>query len=371
MRRRSNGWLFKRPDARGWYIGYYVDGRKVREHAGPRKSDAAALLKRRIDELDDGRWQPPGKELTFDDLIELVRANYRAKGRRSLDRVEQCVKHLRGRFGLATARGITAERLDSYFNYRLDEGAAMSTVRNELNVLKRGMNLAVGKRLLATRPPFPEITPTNVRTGFFERHELDALLAELPERVRPVVRFLFLTGWRTGEVLSRQWRHVDLHAGTIRLEPGETKNGDGRTFPFTALPELHAVLTQQRVYTDAVERRTGEIVRWVFHREGRPIKSFRTAWRGACRRLSLDRIPHDFRRTAVRNLNRAGVPRSVAKALVGHKTDSVYNRYSIANEDDLREGVEKLARLGRDRRILRLPEPDPNRTRQAVSGARS
>jgi integrase len=366
MRRRSNGWLFKRPDAKGWYIGYYVDGRKVREAAGDRKADAAELLEQRIRELDDGRWQPPGKELTFDDLVELVRADYRANGRKSLDRVEQCVKHLARGFGRATAQDITAARLAAYLNDRLDEGAAASTVRNELNVLKRGMHLAVRGKQLASRPPFPQITPANIRTGFFERHELDALLAELPEAVRPVIRFMYCTGWRKGEVLSRQWRHVDLMAGTIRLEPGETKNGKGRTFPFTALPELDSVIENQRAYTDTVERRTGQIVPWVFHREGRPIKSFRTAWRGACKRLRLDRIPHDFRRTAVRNLERASVSRSVAKGLVGHLTDSVYDRYAITNERDLREGVTKLARMGQDRQILTLP--DPNRTRQAAAG---
>lgn len=365
-RRKSNGWIFKRPDGTSWYVGYYVDGRKVREAAGPRKSDAAALLEKRMREVDDGRWHPPGQELGFGDLIELVRADYRANNRKSLDRVEQCAAHLARAFGRAKASDITAARLAAYLNNRLDDGAQPSTVRNELNVLKRGMNLAVRAGLLASRPVFPQITPTNVRTGFFEPHELDALLRELPEPVRPVVRFMFLTGWRRGEVLSRQWRHVDFLAGVVRLEPGETKNRKGRTFPFAALPELEAVLNEQRAYTDAVERRTGQIVPWVFHREGRPVKSFRTAWRGACKRLRLDRIPHDFRRTAVRNLERAGVSRSVAKALVGHLTDSVYDRYAITNENDLRDGVTKLARLVQDRRVLALK--DPNRTREAAQG---
>jgi len=58
-----------------------------------------------------------------------------------------------------------------------------------------------------------------------------------------------------------------------------------------------------------------------------------------------DRIPHDFRRTAVRNLERAGVPRSVAMKLVGHKTESIFRRYAIADESLLQEAGEKLARL--------------------------
>ena len=59
------------------------------------------------------------------------------------------------------------------------------------------------------------------------------------------------------------------------------------------------------------------------------------------------RIPHDFRRTAVRNLERAGVPRSAAMAMVGHKTEAIYRRYAIADESMLRDGAEKLAALHR------------------------
>lgn len=364
MRRRSNGWVFKRPDGASWYIGYYVNGKRVREAAGPRKSDAAALLQQRLRELDDGRWVPPAQRLTFEDLVELVRSDYRANGRKSWSRVETSLKHLRLAFGTCDAKDITAARLARYANDRLDAGAQPATVRNELNVLRRGLRLARQTGLIATVPTFPRLTPANVRTGFFERHELDALLAELPEPVRPVVLFMYFTGWRRNEVLSRQWRHVDLKAGIIRLEPGETKNGRARSFPFATLPELQAVIEQQRAYTDAVERRTGQIVPWVFHREGRPIKSFRTAWRAACRRLALNRIPHDFRRTAVRNLVRAGVPERVAMELTGHLTRSIFDRYHIVNEADLKEAVEKLARSRSDHQILTLPAP--NRPRTAI-----
>jgi len=129
-----------------------------------------------------------------------------------------------------------------------------------------------------------------------------------------------------------------------RLEPGETKNAQGRMFPL--FPELRNLLEQQRRYTDDVERERGQIVPWIFHRNGKPITSVRKAWDRACAAAGFPSlIPHDLRRSAVRNLERADVPRSTAMSMVGHRTESVYRRYAITDEAMLREGAEKLARL--------------------------
>ncbi len=165
------------------------------------------------------------------------------------------------------------------------------------------------------------------------------------------MRFAALTGWRKREVTGLRWAHVDFDAGTVHLEATRSKNSEGRTFPFRALPPLQELLEDQRARTRAVERATGQLVPWVFHRDGEPIRSMRGAWDGACSRVGLDGAWfHDLRRTAVRNLERAGVPRSVAMKLTGHKTEAVYRRYAIADEVALAEGVEKLAKLHTGRR---------------------
>ena len=144
------------------------------------------------------------------------------------------------------------------------------------------------------------------------------------------------------EVLTLTWPQIDFRAGTVRLETGTTKNGEGRVVMLT--PELRACLEAQHAATRDVERATGQIIPWVFHRGGRRIKDFKRPWLRACREAGLaGRIPHDFRRTAVRNLERAGVPRSVAMKMVGHKTEAIYRRYTIVDEGMLRDGRDRLA----------------------------
>jgi integrase len=202
------------------------------------------------------------------------------------------------------------------------------------------------RKLFPVPPRFPTLHLNNARKGFFEESEFWALLEHLDEDLQPVMEFAFLTGWRIrSEVLPLKWGvNIDFGAGEVRLEPGTTKNDEGRVFPFSVLPELAELLARQKRRTQAIERSTGKIVPWVFHREGNKIKSFRGAWDNAVTAAGIaGRIPHGFRRTAVRNLERAGVPRSVAMQLVGHKTESIYRRYAIVPKQDLLDGLKRLA----------------------------
>jgi integrase len=146
------------------------------------------------------------------------------------------------------------------------------------------------------------------------------------------------------ELLTREWHHVDFVNKQLRLDPGEDKNKSGRAFPFT--PELEMILKGQQRRAKAVGKARGSAVSHVFFRDdGDPILSYRKAWDAAVDASRVDRIPHDFRRTAVRNLEMAGVPRSTAMKMVGHKTQSIYSRYAIVDEGMLQDGARKLAAL--------------------------
>ncbi len=368
VERRAFGHLYLRGDT--WWIRYSVGGRRYRESSGSTREQVAAdLLVRRETELGHGVHVAPNvKRTTFADLEQMLRDEYVVQGYRSRDRVDCSFKQLATHFAGVRANAITLDRLTRYVRERLEAGAALGTIWNELKAIKTAFHLALRAGRVARVPVFPTLEGADhVRTGFFEEADFRAVLAELAPPLRALLTFAYFTGWRVpSEVQPLTWAQVDFAAGLVRLEVGATKvkpgKRDGRTFPFAALPALQALLLEQRGYTDAIERERACIVPWVFHRRGKPIRDYHHAWAGALRRAAvvardglevvvrpqlLGRVPHDFRRTAVRNLERAGVSRSVAKKLTGHKTDAVYNRYAIAPEQDLREGVAKLAELGR------------------------
>ena len=264
---------------------------------------------------------------------------------RSLERAEAAIAHLKAYFGNYRALDIADHHIDAYVDQRLQEDkVANATVNYEVAMLKRMYKLA-RKILSGYRPEFPHIRISNTRTGFFEEPDFRNLLSKLEEDLRPPVEFAYLTGWRIkSEVFPLQWTQVDLTAGEIRLEPGTTKTDEGRTFFFGVLPELENLIKAQRERTDRLQKEQGRIIPWVFHRNGERILDMRNAWRKAVKKAGIaDRIPHDFRRTAVRNLERASVPRSVAMRLVGHKTESIYRRYAIVARQDLVDGIKRLA----------------------------
>jgi integrase len=335
----------ERKTAATWWVQYSVRGKRFRESSGSsNRVDAVNLLKRRIGDASQGRTIGPQAEKTrFKQLTQLLIDDYRSNGRRSLKRIKASVVHLLAFFGDEFAMNITGDRVASYIAYRQDEKAAAATINRELAALKRAFRLGEKVGKVIQRPEVSMLREDNRRKGFFEADEYRAVLKHLPEELKPVIQTAYITGWRiASEILTRQKHHVNLEAGWLRLEPGESKNGEGRNFPLT--PELREVLAQQIEKTRLIEQKTGRIIPWLFHRDGNPIRDFRGAWASACNSAGVPkRIPHDFRRTAVRNLERAGVPRSAAMAMVGHRTESIYRRYAIADEAMLKEGAVKLA----------------------------
>jgi integrase len=350
------GCIYRHKGRPTYWIKYKSAGQWQYESShSTREADAVRLL--RLREGDTAKGIPVTSQvgrLKYDEARDDLINYHKANGRDTKKLEGRIKKHLTPFFTGKKMTEITGASINAYIAARLKDDAKPATINRELAWLKHMYSLANKAGKLMTRPHIALLREDNARQGFFEPEHLRDVLKHLPEELRPVVKFAYITGWRVkSEVLTREWRHVDLKAGEVRLEPGTTKNKEGRTFPFTS--ELRTLLEAQHAESERLKKR-GKVVPWVFFRmvaNGRrgplrpkPIKSFSKAFATACRKAGCPgRILHDFRRTAVRNLELAGVPRSVAMKLTGHLTESVYRRYAIADQRDLRVAVEKLDAL--------------------------
>lgn len=254
---------------------------------------------------------PDGTPPTFDTMAQAYLEDYVLQRYRTLTTARARVEHLRGFFGGWAAELITA---DSVRRYQLDR--------------RKLLHLAIRLGQIERMPIFPNRLEENPpRQGFFEHDEYLKVRAELRPPHQDILDFAYYSGWRRNEILHLTWEEVDLRGGVIRLLPSRSKTKTGRVLPIS--PPLKAVLARRlkrKVPTDSS----------VFHRDGVPVRVWRYALRDACRKARVPhRLLHDCRRTAARNLVRAGVPERIAMLLTGHKTRAVFDRDNIVNEQEL------------------------------------
>lgn len=328
-----------------WWIKHYIDGVPHEESSGStREGDARRLLRLREGDHERGvPLMPRAGRIRWEEARDDLIADYKTNKKRSTaDVLTRLRLHLDPYFRGRRLASITTAEIRGYIARRQDEHASAGTINRELTHVKRSFNLARQAGKILHSPHVPLLHEDNVRKGFFEPEQLESVVVKLPEHAQPLVRFAYVTGWRSSEVYGLQWRNIDFAGGQARLDPGTTKNGEGRTFPMTT--ELRKLLQGQRTRADAIERKLGRIVPWVFfYPSGAPVKSIRHSWSAACRAAGCPgRLFHDLRRTAVRNFVRANVPERVAMKLSGHKTRSVFDRYNIVSEGDLQLAAKQL-----------------------------
>ncbi len=349
------GTIYKR--GKTYWIQYYRNGKPYRESTTSKKEvDAKRLLKKREGEISEGKL--PGvyfDRVRFDELAEDFLLDFKINQKKSIKRVEQCIDHLAETFEGVKVRDITTPKIQAYIEKRLNVEAANATINRELAALKRMLNM--GARQTPPKvdrvPYIPMLKENNIRKGFFEHGGYLAVKDALPDHLKLVMTFGYKTGWRLSEILGLTWNKIDLMNGIVRLEPGETKNDEPRTIYLD--DELKGTL--RRLFNEKDRAK----IPYVFLKEGKRIQSFRKAWNTACEKVDLEgKLFNDLRRTAIRNMVRSGIPEGVAMKVSGHKTRSVFERYNIVNDADLRQATQK------QEAYLKSQETDTNKHKTAT-----
>jgi integrase len=345
---RGLGTIFKQKNSRYLWMQYFVDGKRRRESTGRELlKDAKNVLRAKLLELQEQDAIAAGHTApaTVGGLYSLILDDYEMNGRKS-------VKHLRGMWakhlapyfaGIPTAK-LTSDQVVEYVRRRQAAGAANGSINRELAALKRMYRIALKAGRLKLVPHIGLLQERNIRKGFLRDADYDALARETASRgpwLRALFELAYTFGWRKTELTRMRVRQVDAAERTIELNPGETKNDEGRVVTMTR--------STWALIEPCIRGKSADEL--VFTREnGKPAGNFRRSWASACRAAGTPGLLfHDLRRSGVRNMRRAGISEKVAMRISGHKTRSVFERYNIVDPADLQEATLKLEQ-GAERR---------------------
>lgn len=335
------GTIYLRGDI--WWVKIRVDGKPVYESSkSTKRSDATKLRdkllsKRHRGEISGGT---PDKVTIGELLDDVLKSDVKESTRYVWEKVIE--KNVRPFFGSLRAVRLSTDKMDDYREKRKAEGRTDSTVNRELSIVRTAFHNARKRSPPKVNivPYFPMIKETTVRTGFLSDEDYALLRDELPHELKALFVCGYVTGMRKGELTGIQWSQVDFEAGLITLEKGATKNDDARSVPILE-GDMRDLLRASWKEREANWPQSP----WMFSRAGVPIKDFRISWEDACKRAGVPDLKfHDLRRTAVRNMRRAGVPQVVRMKISGHKTDSMERRYNIVDVDDLSIAKEFMER---------------------------
>jgi integrase len=296
------------------------------------------------------------------EMAEALVQDYRINRRKSLQGlIGRIDRHLGPALG-ALAHNEIAEEIECYISERQEEGAPNATINRETSALRRMFRLAVNRRQIPASdvPYIPHLKETNVRTGFLRDQLYDALARETG-KIGLWLRTLFelgvTYGMRKGELLGLRVRQINLEEQLITLNPGETKNGQGRNLRMSPkVFELVSEAIRGKAPEDYVFTREKN-ARGYRTRKGGHIVDMREAWGQATKAAGCPNLLfHDLRRTGVRNLIRSGTNEKVAMSISGHKTRAVFDRYNIIDQSDLDAAMDKLEVWKRKQRQMELFE---------------
>lgn len=395
MKRRHRGIYEKTPGSGVYWIRYAGPaGRIRREKAGTLRVAIKLVQKRRVEVLERKKLPELHRRgVTFGELAADT-LRYSKDHKRDYINTKVRISKLLGWWKDRPADSLGPEEIEEKLGSV--NGWSDATRNRYKAALSLAYNLGIRHGKVSVNPAriVPARPERNVRQGFIDDRQYSKLAQACSALwLRAMLALGYTFGWRAGELVKLRVGQVDIMARTVRLEPGTTKNREGRTIKLT--DECFEL-----VKTCALGKGQGDFL--FTYEDGQPVRAYRYFWEQLCARVGLGRFVcgsckapglattaagrpcpacrkagrsgvyayqgllfHDLRRSAVRNLERGGVPRSVAMKITGHKTEATYRRYAIVSESDLTAAVEKLERLRLEPKNELTPELTPATGSQA------
>jgi len=337
-RQRGDGRTFLRGSV--YWCSFYVDGKELRESCGtddPKKAEKYLRNRLKAVHVHQADRSKPfitirDRKRPIADLMDALKTNFELREKDSPQNLSN-IKRVRHDFGHIRATDLTADAIADYIRDQLAGGYAKATINRLMQVLLQGYALA--------ELPAPKVVrldeSDNVRRGFFSEQEIRRVIANLPVELADFTLFGWHTGMRKGEIASLRWE--DMDGDVIVLAGKNAKNGEDRQIP--CVGELGELIARRRAARSVKVGDTVMLCDLVFHRNGAPLREFRKSWARACKKAGVRRLFHDLRRSAVRDMTRAGISQNVAMSISGHKTIAMFKRYDIVDVSDQRQALQR------------------------------
>jgi integrase len=349
VRARGEGRIYAR--GKMLWVAYHLRGKKIRESTGAWVGDEKAaekFLRNRLKEVHADEigartfTTPKACRLTVHDLLEALKADLQLREKLSSQNASH-LKRADADFGNRLAVALTSEQIDAYKRARLAEHDAPASINRPLQLIRQAYGFAVKREHISRVPNIEFLSEKgNARKGFCDEPTFRKILKVLPSYLKDFCLFGYCTGMRYGEIRSLKWAYVN--GDVIELQAvdakGDHDESNARLIPMVG-KDLAGILERRKTARKVKSDGGTTLAALIFHHSGNPIVDIRKAWKTACKKAGVPGLLfHDLRRSAVKNLDEAGVSRDVAKSISGHKTDAMYTRYNIADVKRKRKALE-------------------------------
>jgi len=332
--------LFKRGQT--WWMRFSYKGRQIKKST---KTEDKKLAQRIFDkvkgEIAEGKWfeKLPGDDKTFKEMMEKYLDEYASKkiSEKSFRGYAKKPISYLGDYLLAE---VTPKIINEYKTRRRNDGIGPASLNRELATMKKAFNLAIKEWEWMKDNPVSKVSmeeENNKRDRWLTVEEEGRLLRVCSPWLKELVIFALNTGMRLGEIISLEWKAVDLFRRTVTVF--KSKNKKPRTIP------VNNTIFEMLKGKAKVKSISGLIFHSATHTKLH-ITSVDHAFKKAVKRAKIEDFHfHDLRHTFATRVVQSGKDLYQVQKLLGHESPSMTQRYAHHYPESLRDAVDVLDKI--------------------------